>query len=139
MYKEIKIGKKAVPLYSSGATPIYYSRCFGKDCIKREAVLQAKLSKIITMDQNNLKDEDMITMAEWDTEYNDLARELCFIMAMQASHKNMNELNEDSYVKWLNQFENVDINDLSIEIMHIFNGISEHPESKKKIKKQSGK
>ena len=91
------------------------------------------------MDQNNLKDEDMVMMAEWDTEYNDLARELCFIMAMQASHKNMNELNEDSYIKWLNQFENVNINDLSIEIMHIFNGTSESPESKKKISGQKEK
>lgn len=139
MFQEIEISGKNIKMLSSGATPIYYSRCFGKDCVVRNSLLQTKLALIMNLDPENATEEDLQSVAEWDAECNNLASELGYIMAMQAEKKKMDTLNEKSYIKWMDGFENPRFGEIAVKILDIYNGVSEAPETKKKAEQPNEK
>ena len=117
MYKEIKIGNITVPLLANGATPLRYKLIFGKDL----------MSEFQGASENAARAMDSLP-------------ELTFIMAKAAEAKDgkadMNCLNQDIYLDWLEQFEPMDIPMASEEIVNLYSGNMEtKSEAKKKEKK----
>ena len=103
MYKEIKIGEHNVPMIANAATPLRYKMIFNKDLI----------SQFQNTEENTSKGIDSIT-------------ELAFIMAKAAEAKegksDMNKLNQDVFVAWLEQFEPMDIPMASEDIVGLYMG-----------------
>lgn len=102
MFKEVSIGSQKVAMLANGATPLYYKQTFHKDLI----------SKVYGA-------EDQIG------EVNDCAPELAFIMTKQAEKmKNpaiqMNALNFDAYIEWLEGFEATTLLFATDEIMDLY-------------------
>lgn len=117
MYKEIKIGNITVPLLANGATPLRYKLIFGKDL----------MSEFQGASENAARAMDSLP-------------ELTFIMAKAAEAKegkvDMNLLNQQMYLEWLEQFGPMDIPMASDEIVNLYTGNMETmSESKKKEKK----
>ena len=117
MYKEIKIGGITVPMLANGATPLRYKLVFGKD--------------LMTEFQGAMNDSSKAM---------DSLPELAFIMAKAAEAKDgkadMNCLNQDIYLDWLERFEPMDIPMASEEIVNLYSGNMEtKSEAKKKEKK----
>lgn len=100
MYKVIKIGGKDVEMVANAATPIRYRQIFHKD-----------LLAIITGSKKmNL---------------GDFCTEIAFIMAKQAEKADMNKLNEESYIEWLEGFNPLDLYGATDDIWDVFNGTGE--------------
>lgn len=117
MYKEIKIGDITIPMLANGATPIRYKMIFGKDLISEFNEAQKDAVKAM-----------------------DSLPELAFIMAKAAEAKegksDLNCLNQDIYVTWLEQFGPMDILNASDQIVNLYTGNMEtRSEPKKKEKK----
>lgn len=117
MYKEIKIGGITVPMLANGATPLRYKLVFGKD--------------LMTEFQGAMNDSSKAM---------DSLPELAFIMAKAAEAKDgktdMNCLNQDIYLDWLERFEPMDIPMASEEIVNLYSGNMEtKSEAKKKEEK----
>jgi len=105
MYKEIQIGDVTVPMLANGATPLRYKMIFGKDLITEFQGAQSDASKAM-----------------------DSLPELAFIMAKAAeareenSDLDMNCLNRDMYISWLEQFGPFDIINASDQIVELYTG-----------------
>lgn len=117
MYREIKIGDVTVPMLANGATPLRYKLIFHKDLISEFTSAQEDATKAM-----------------------DSLPELAFIMAKAAEAKDgkadMNCLNQDMYIEWLEQFDPMDIPEASDQIVELYTGNMEtKSESKKKDKK----
>lgn len=117
MFKEVKIGNITVPMLANGATPLRYKMIFHKDLISE------------FQDATENAEKAMESLPE-----------LAFIMAMQAQNKevggDLNLLNEDRYMKWMEQFDPMDIPMASDEIVGLYTGNMEtSSEPKKKEKK----
>ncbi len=117
MFREIQIGDKTVGMIANGATPIRYRMVFGKDII----------SEIQSLDRG---ETGKVTLA---------MSELAYIMAMAAESAdgkaNMDKLEQSSFVKWLEQFEPLDITNASEDIVDLYMGNQKTAsESKKKVK-----
>lgn len=117
MYKEIKVGDITVPMLANGATPFRYKLIFGKD-------LMAEFQGA----------EDNATRAM------ESLPELAFIMAMAAEakegKKDLNLLNQQMYLEWLEQFGPMDLPMAADEIVNLYTGNMEtKSESKKKEKR----
>lgn len=97
MYREIKIGNRTIPMSANGATPIRYRMVFNKDLI-------SEFQKI----------EDNYSIAM------DTISELAFIMAKAGEKADMDKLNLNAYVDWLEQFEPFDITEASEEIIDLY-------------------
>lgn len=101
MYGVVKIGDRDVPMLSMASTNVYYKRVFGEDPI----LLQA--------------DKDMTA-----GEGVNFAQQMAFIMAKQAEagsdRKKMLQLNEESYLEWLDQFDGVDLENALEESMGVY-------------------
>lgn len=116
MFKEVQIGEKTVGMVANGATPIRYRMIFGKDLIS-----------------------EFQGAGENDTgRVSNSISELAFIMAMASDAKdgkvNLDKLNQESFVKWLEQFEPLDIAMAAEYIIDVYMGNQEiHSESKKKV------
>lgn len=85
MYNVIKIGEKDVPMLCMASTDIYYRNIFHEDAIKLQA-------------SNDLDEGDLINFV----------MRVGFVMAKFAEthdRKEMNKLNEDSFLDWLDQFD----------------------------------
>ena len=81
MFKVIKVGEKEVPMLANAATPIRYRQVFGKNLLK------------YFME---------------GTAYDEIAAaigELAYIMARAGENADMNKLNIDDYIEWLEDFE----------------------------------
>lgn len=122
MYKEIKVGDTTIPMLANGATPIRYRMVFGKDIISE------------------------FQMAEEDGgRVSSTISELAYIMAMAAKAQDektsMTNLNQDSFVEWLEKFEPMDLTMAAEEIVDVYMGNQiTHSEVKKKVKEpQNGK
>lgn len=114
MFKEIKIGNNTVPMLANGATALRYRLVFNKDLISEFMEAQNDTSK----------------------GFNALP-ELSFIMAMAAKAKegkvDMNRLNQDSFLEWLEEFEPTDIAMAADDIMAVYIGNGQtNSEPKKK-------
>ena len=118
MFKNITIGGITVPMLANGATPIRYKHVFHKDIITEFQAAQDDYSKAASS-----------------------MPELAFVMAKQAEAKegkiDINLLNEDMYVEWLEQFGPMDLPMASEQIIELYlgnNATSSEP--KKKVKEK---
>ena len=114
MYNIIKVGEKDVPMLSMASVDIYYRNIFHEDAIK----LQTK-----TQD-----DGDIINFI----------MRMGFVMAKFAElkdRKEMNKLNEDSFIAWLDGFERTDLINALVDVRMTYEGQSvSHSDSKKRTK-----
>ena len=87
MYNVVKIGQKDVPMLSMASVDRYYWNIFHRDPLK----IQVK--------------------AEDEADSVNFVIEMAFVMAKfaEVGAKGMRELNEDSFLEWLEQFERVDL------------------------------
>ena len=106
MEKVIKIGTKDVALAANAATPIRYRNVFKKDL----------LTQISEGTRENGVD---LTVAS------EVAPELAFIMAKSAEKADMNKLNEDKLLEWLEQFEPLDLVNATEAIFAVYFGDAE--------------
>lgn len=118
MLKEVNIGGITIPMLANGATPIRYKHVFHKDIITEFQQAQDDYSKVV----NSIP-------------------ELAFIMAMQAQNKevggDLNLLNEDKYMKWMEQFDPMDLPLAADQIVDLYMGNNvTTSESKKKRKEK---
>lgn len=118
MFKNIEIGGITVPMLANGATPIRYRHVFHKDIITEFQQAQDDYSKVV----NSMP-------------------ELAFIMAMQAKAQDgaidLNLLNEDKYLEWVEQFGAMDLPMASEQIINLYLGNNAtSSESKKKVKEK---
>lgn len=112
MYREIKIGEHTVPMSANGATPIRYKMVFGKDLI----------SEFQSIENNYALAMDTIS-------------ELAFIMAQTGAKADMDKLNINIYVAWLEQFEPFDITNASEDIIDLYmSNTQTTSEVKKKVR-----
>ena len=118
MFKNIEIGGITVPMLANGATPIRYRYVFHKDIITEFQQAQDDYSKVV-----------------------DSMPELAFIMAMQAKAQDgaidLNLLNEDKCLEWVEQFGAMDLPMASEQIINLYlgnNATSSEP--KKKVKEK---
>lgn len=112
MYNEIKIGEKVVPMLSMASTDLYYRNIFHEDAIKL---------------QTSSQDEGDII---------NFVMRMGFVMAKFAElkdRKEMNKLNEDAFLDWLDQFERTDYLNALVDIRLTYEGQSvTHSDTKKK-------
>lgn len=105
MFREIKVGDKIVPMLANGATALRYRHVFKRDIIKELSEAQEDMSKGV----NSIP-------------------ELAFIMAMAAKAKDgevdMNLLNEEKYIEWLEDFGPMDLPMAAEEITNLYAGNS---------------
>lgn len=118
MYREIEIGEKKIPMLANGATPVRYKLIFGKDLI----------TEFQGAEQNAAAAMDALP-------------ELAFIMAKAAEAQDkkvdMNKLNREMYLEWLEQFGPMDLPLASEQILAIYTGnqiMTSEPKKKEKAK-----
>ncbi len=116
MFKELKIGDKTIPMLANGATPLRYKLVFKKDIISEFQLAENDYSKVT----NSMP-------------------ELAFIMAKQAEacqgNADLNLLNFDMYMAWMEQFEPMDLVLASDEIVDLYMGNNQtSSEPKKKVR-----
>jgi hypothetical protein len=88
MYNVIKIGEADVPMLAMASVDLYYRNIFHEDAIKLQA-------------SNELDEGDLINFV----------MRMGFVMAKFAElkdRKEMNKLNEDCFLDWLDQFDRTD-------------------------------
>ena len=102
MYREITVGTQSIPMKANAATPIRYRNVFKQDV----------LNELQTVGDNYSIAIDTISR-------------LAFIMAKAADGSDMNKLNDDMYVEWLEQFETFDITNAAEEIVGLYVGNAE--------------
>lgn len=112
MIKSVTIGDKEVILVANGATPYRYKMVFGSDLMK-------ELTEIADT-------EDVGTAM-------DVVSRLAFIMTKQAEHADMNALNEELFIEWLEQFETMDMIHSYKDILAVYTN-NMHSSSKAKKK-----
>ena len=103
MYREITVGKESIPMNANAATPIRYRHVFKGDVLKEFQSLG----------------EDNTSVAI------ETISQLAFIMARAADGSDMNKLNEEQYMEWLEQFEPFDIANASEDIVSLYVGNTE--------------
>lgn len=114
MVKEISIGTKRVTLEANAATPIRYRNTFKKDL----------LTQISEGTRENGVDLSVAS---------EVAPELAYIMAKSAEKADMTKLNEESWLKWLEQFEPMDVVNATEDIFSVYFGdMQTEVEGKKK-------
>ena len=102
MYNIVKIGEKEVPMLSMASTDIYYRNIFHEDAIKLQASDSFDAGDLISF---------MTRMA--------------FVMAKFAELKDrheMNKLNEDMYLEWLDQFDRSDFMQALVDVRLTYEG-----------------
>lgn len=103
MYREIKIGEITVPMLANGATALRYKHVFGRDLIAE--FQQAESNSVMAIN---------------------CIPELAFIMAKAAEAKegkaDMNLLNEEMYMSWLEQFGSMDLPLAAESIVDLYTG-----------------
>lgn len=85
MFNNVKIGERTIPMMAMASCDVYYRNIFHEDAIK----LQTK---------KDLDEGDLVNFI----------MKMGFVMAKFAElkdRKEMNKLNEDSYLDWLDQFD----------------------------------
>ena len=100
MYREIKVGKGTVPMLANGATPIRYRMIFKKDLLNEFQKTEGNNYSVAT----------------------DTVSELAFILAKAAEKADMNKLNFETYIEWLEQFEPFDLTEALEDIVDMYVG-----------------
>ena len=113
MYREIKIGEVSIPMKATAATALRYRHVFGQD--------------LMTEFQNVGQDTGLGMSA---------LQQLAFIMACAADpEKDMNKLNDEVYMEWLDKFEPLDFAEAAEEIINLYVG---NMKSLSEVKKKAG-
>lgn len=99
MYAEVEVGGKTIPMLANGATPLRYKKVFNEDLLQKIDYTDGSIS--LAMNGVN---------------------ELAFIMAKAAEGADMNTLNEDMFIEWLEQFDSMDIISAGQDIMNCYIG-----------------
>lgn len=103
MYNIIKVGEKDVPMLAMASVDIYYRNIFHEDAIKLQ-----------TREQD---EGDIINFV----------LRMGFVMAKFAElkdRKEMNKLNEDAFIDWLDGFERSDILNALVDVRKTYEGQS---------------
>lgn len=98
MFGKVTIGKHEVEMAANAATPFRFTQIFGDDFMSE-----------ITTDLTDAKATTVFTR-------------LAYVMACQAEKKDMSKCNEDTFVRWLEQFEFQDFVGALPEIAAIYAG-----------------
>ena len=101
MYNLVKIGDKSVPMLAMASVDLFYRNIFHEDAVKLQA--------------SSPDEGDII---------NFMSR-MAFVMAKYAElrdRKEMNKLNEDNYLEWLEQFERMDFFNALIDVRLTYEG-----------------
>lgn len=104
MYNIVKIGSADVPMMSMASTDIYYRNIFHEDPIKLQT-------------RKDIEDGDLVNFV----------MRLGFVMAKFAElrdRKEMNKLNEDNFLDWLDGFERADYLDALGDVRLTYEGQS---------------
>jgi len=123
-YKEVKIGKTIIPMKSNAATVWRFKQVFHQDLLKAIN----KLSKKINNDVENMSEEE----SEASLDLAEIWTKVGFIMAMQANDVHYSKVNEESFYKWIEQFENGETTDAMPDIIDLYNGNTEVTSEPKK-------
>lgn len=118
MFNNVKVGGITVPMLANGATPIRYKHIFHKDIISEFQMAENDYSKVASS-----------------------IPELAFIMAKQAEAKegkvDLNLLNENMFVEWVEQFGAMDLPLAADQIINLYLGQNvTTSEAKKKVKEK---
>lgn len=112
MIKSVTIGDKEVILVANGATPYRYKQVFGSDI---------------------MKELTYITETEDTGKVIDTVSKLAYIMKSQAEKADMNTLDEESFITWLENFEPMDFVSYSKDIISVYmNNMKSDSVAKKK-------
>lgn len=118
MFNVVKIGDKPVPMLAMASTDLYYRNIFHEDAIKLQT-------------RKDMDEGDLINFV----------MRVGFVMAKFSElkdRKEMNKLNEDSYLDWLDQFERQDYLNALADIRMTYEGQAvTHSEAKKNNEEQS--
>ena len=96
MFKEISVGDKLVPMLANAATPYRFKQIFHKDLLK---------IMFSTTAENESEDD---------------VQKLAYVMSMQAAKRDLTQLNEETYIDWLEQFDPLDIFMASDAVMKLY-------------------
>lgn len=100
MFGKVTIGKNEVGLLANAATPYYFNQIFKEDFfVKSQAVSEGNEGAAV-----------------------DLFSKVGYIMASQAEKADMNKLSIEGYLKWLEDFEPMDMAIASADIALIYSG-----------------
>lgn len=97
MYKKINIDGKELGLLANAATPFRYKQTFHKDLLS------------ILGNEEKAQTEGVETVTE-----------LAFIMAKQAEKVDMNKLNYDEFMTWLDDFGSMAFVDSAEDILNVY-------------------
>lgn len=113
MYGEITLGSKAVPMLTNATTSFRYKHIFHEDLL---AVFSGRI----------------------DEGQEELVIKLAYVMAKQAEKADMTKLNNDTFMKWLEDFETADFFEVTDDILNLYSGqMSTTSEAKKNTDQQS--
>lgn len=96
MYKKIEIDGKEMEFVANAATPFRYKQIFSKDLLT-------------ILGNENTTGESV-----------EAVMELAFVMAKQAEKTNMNKLNYDEFISWLEGFSPMALIDKAEELVSIY-------------------
>ena len=102
MYNIVKIGDKDVPMLSMASVDLYYRNIFHEDAVKLQA-------------SGNFDEGDLVNFCS----------RMAFVMAKFAElkdRKEMNKLNEDMFIAWLDQFERADFLNALLDVRLTYEG-----------------
>lgn len=100
MFGKVTIGTQEIEMLGNAATPYRYQAIFHEDYLKT-------------------------VTGKADTDPNDFFAKLGFVMAMQASKKDLSKMTAESFYKWLEQFEPGDVYSATGDIADLYNGNAE--------------
>ena len=110
MFGKITIGNKEIEMLATGGTPVYYNQIFHAD--------------FFTESQGMGEDNAGLTI--------DVFMRLAFIMAKQAEGKDMSKVNEGQFMKWLGDFEPMDLPNAMPQIVDFYMGQTQGTATPKK-------
>ena len=111
MFGTVKIGNKDVDMLANAATPYRYQMIFKEDFFGR-------------------------VTGKVEVESRDFFAKIGYVMAMQAVKADMNKLNVDTFLVWLEGFEPADVFSAAGDIADIYNGTREGSSSPKEMSDQ---
>lgn len=99
MFKNVIIGEKEVELSANAATPFRFKQVFQKDLFS------------VFANEANAETEGLETVSQ-----------LAYIMAKQAEKADMNKLNQEEFLSWLEEFGPMDFANSAEEILNVYMG-----------------
>ena len=96
MYGSIKIGNKDIEMLANGATPFWFNQIFHEDFFTEAGKLGS----------------DGVTA--------NVFTRVAFVMAMQAAEKDMKKVNEGQFMKWLEQFDAMDLPNALPDVLEFY-------------------